>query len=166
MPENLSKDRFKRDFYYALRESDFESGYLSSADRYLEQSIEKEGQECFKWIYELYRDKYNDEYIITQLLGALSHVPSKVITPECVAIVTESLQRENSCAIIEKAVMIFENWEFTPGIPLLETVHLKNTNSDELWAAEWIDKYIKDVIYDLKEILRVSFINGKCMPNL
>jgi hypothetical protein len=142
MSEKPKKDVFKDRFYQLLRESDFESGCLSRADEYLEQCIEQEGPACFAWLYELYQDNYNNEYIITQLLGALARVPAKKGTTECILMVIESMQRE-SCAIVEKAVMVFENWEYTPAIPLLEHVHT---------GQDFIDNWVKDVVWDLKEL--------------
>jgi hypothetical protein len=133
---------FKTVFFEKIKDSDFDPGYFSAADEYLEMFIEKNGPICFKWIYELYREHYDDEEFIIGLLKTLTHILPEELSPECVNIAKESLKRESS-DIKESSVRAFENWEYTDAIPFLEEVQFNDS---------FLDDYLWTVIHDLKGI--------------
>jgi hypothetical protein len=133
---------FKMTLLRKVKSSDFESGYFSVADEYLEMVIENIGPICFRWIYELYQEKYEDEQFIEKLIGILCHVPADKITTECIKIVSDSINRK-SHGIKEMAVRAFENWEYTDAIPILENTHFDNY---------FLENYLQVVIQDLKEV--------------
>lgn len=147
MPDNLAvnninKEGFKRSLLYRLRRFNFERGFFSEADKYLEPLIKTSRPYCFNWIYELYRDNYHDELVINNLLKTLSHIPYGETAPLCIKIAEESIVRESS-EIKENAVAAFENWEYAGAIPLLEAVQFNNP---------FLDDYLKRVIEDLKKL--------------
>jgi hypothetical protein len=146
----FSEIKFKKDFFEKIKSSHFEYGFLSEADKYLEEAMENDELSCFKLIDWLYRDNYDDKEFIIGLLATLAHIPAKRITPECINIVQKSLESE-SIDIKERAVMAFENWEYTGAIPLLE-----KTRFDD----PFLENYLQGVIQDLKE-LRNGFVDQK-----
>jgi hypothetical protein len=138
---------FKMELLIQIKNSYFETGFLSLADKFLDESIKKHGNLCFKWAYELYQDNHTDEELVLGLLRILAHIPSNKITPECINIAKKSIMQESS-SIKESAIMAFENWEYTDAIPLLEKTHFNDS---------FLDGYLQGVIRDLKELKRHTF---------
>jgi hypothetical protein len=131
---------FKMAFLKQVKSSDFEYGELSSADRFLETFTENHEYPCFKWIYDLYCENSNDKEFIVGLLKTIAHMPSNKITSEYLAIAQKCLESE-SLDIKENAVRIFENWEYTDIIPILEKID---------FGDPFLDNYLQGVIQDLK----------------
>jgi hypothetical protein len=140
----IAEIEFKRNFIEKIKYSDFEYGMLSELDEYLETFIDNDDPCCFKWIYDLYCDNYNDQEFIIKLLRTLAHIPAQKINSksECIKIAQESIMRE-SLDIKENAVMAFENWEYTDAIPFLEKICFNDS---------FLDDYLQGVIQDLKEL--------------
>jgi hypothetical protein len=138
----FSEIEFKKNFSEKVKNSDFEYGFLSEADEYLEKAMKNNGSLCLELIYELYCDNYDDEKFIIGLLKTLAHIPWNKITDKCIRIVKESLGSK-SIDIKENAVMAFENWEYTDAIPLLENTRFNDS---------FLDDYLQGVIQDLKEL--------------
>jgi hypothetical protein len=138
----FSEIEFKKNFSEKVEISDFEPGCFSLADEFIKMSIENNGLICFSWIYEIYQEKQEDMPFIEKLLGVLCHVPAEKITDECVKIASDSIDRESN-SIKEMAVRVFENWEYTDAIPILEKTY---------FDAPFLNNYVKGVIQDLKEL--------------
>jgi hypothetical protein len=145
-----NKKDFKINFLSKVKRSYYESGYFSEADDYLIPFIIHNHPFYFDWIYELYRENYQDEYFVSNLLKILAHISYENITPICIKIAEESLMHESS-EIKESAVMAFENWEYTDAIPMLEIIHFND---------EFLDDYLRRVIEDLKEIKEEKEVNN------
>jgi hypothetical protein len=138
-----NKNKFKKAITELINSSEFEYGYFSEADEYLEMLMEMYQElPLLDWIYELYRENIENEGFIVKVLRVLSHIPPKKITRECIEIATQSLESK-SLEIKENAVRAFENWEYTDAIPILEKTHFNNS---------FLDDYIHVVIQDLKEL--------------
>jgi hypothetical protein len=138
-----NKNKFKKTIAELINSSEFEYGYFSEADEYLEMLMEIYHElPLLDWIYELYQENIENEEFIVKVLRVLSHIPSENITLKCIEIATHSLESE-SLEIKENAVRAFENWEYTDAIPVLEKTHFNNS---------FLDDYIHVVIQDLKEL--------------
>jgi hypothetical protein len=136
----ITESEFKKTLFEKIENDDFEYGVFSETDKYLEKVIGDTYSLCFKWIYDLYRENYDNEQFVVGLLRTLAHVPRQKITKEAVAVAGESLECA-SCDIKENAVMVFENWEYTDAIPLLEKVSFNDA---------FLDEYLQGVIDDLR----------------
>jgi hypothetical protein len=138
-----NKNKFKTTMSELIKTSEFEYGYFSAADEYLEMLMEMRQELPFlDWIYELFLENLENEGFIVKTLRVLAHIPSENITPKCIVIATQSLESE-SLEIKESAVRAFENWEYTEAIPMLEKTHFNNS---------FLDGYINVVIRNLKEL--------------
>jgi hypothetical protein len=138
-----NKNKFKATMTELIKTSEFEYGYFSEADEYLEMLMEMRQELPFlDWIHELYQENLGNKEFIVKVLRVLSHISSENITPKCIAIATQSLESE-SLEIKENAVRVFENWEYTEAIPLLEKTQFNNS---------FLDDYIHVVIQNLKEL--------------
>jgi hypothetical protein len=138
-----NKNKFKATMTELIKNSEFEYGYFSEADEYLEMLMKIRQELPFlDWIYELYQENFENEEFIVRVLRVLSHIPSENITPKCIAIATQSLESE-SLEMKENAVRVFENWEYIEAIPLLEKTQFNNS---------FLDDYVHVVIRNLKEL--------------
>jgi hypothetical protein len=142
----IGMEEFKKILFEKIECYDPDPGFLSPVDEYLEMFIGKDDLPYFNWIYDLYRENYDNEQFVVKLLLTLAHIPAQKIENKTVTIAKESLNRE-SCDIKESAVMAFENWEYVGAIPFLEKVRFNDS---------FLDNYLQMVIRDLKWLFEIQ----------
>jgi hypothetical protein len=136
------EQEFKTTFVEKIKSSDFEYGFLSNADEYLDMFREKYEYPYVEWIYDLYRENADDEAFIVGLLKILAHIPGNKIDSKFRYIVQECLENEY-VDIKEHAVRACENLEYTGAICFLEKIHFTDP---------FLEDYLQGVIQDLKEL--------------
>lgn len=138
----LAKSTFVSNFLLLLYESDFEFGYKSQADDYVEGAIDKYGTFAREWINEVFLQNIDNPSIITPLLRVISHFDYEQILPQGITIAAVALSHCD-VEVKECGVRCFENWESSENLPLLKNLEI---------SEEWLNDYVQGVIQDLENI--------------
>lgn len=137
--------KFAEEFLSILKRLDFEYGYVSEAERYLERQLEKGVRDLITSdVAELFYCNMHDERLAEYILYVVSSLPFEDMMPYCVELPKKALKSESEI-LKEGGIRCFEAWEKPEFLPLLENVEC---------GSGWLCEYLHSVIEGLKEIRR------------
>ena len=125
-----------------LRHEDYESGFRSEADFFISNSLSIGRTIIRDYLNQIFIDNFNDATLICHLLRSMSHIPYLDLYPAGITMATAALNHSNF-EVKENGIRCFENWEEPSVIKILENISL---------GEDWIERYKRKVIDDLKEI--------------
>lgn len=134
----------KRNLLDLLSADVFRVGFDSSSSIYFNKILEDNSDLAKKILLEIFYDQFDKEDIVYGILSILSILDYKKVIPEG-PIIAMALTSYNSDTIKESLVRVFENWCNKDSLRLLEKIKFDDP---------WLDKYLLDVINDIKEYSR------------
>jgi predicted component of type VI protein secretion system len=138
---NQFKSEFEERFLEALRESEFEYGFSSLADFFIQRRLDENEAVTREWLNDIFIRHFADVAISTSILRVIAHVDYDKIYPEGVTIALAALAHCN-VEVKECGVRAFENWEIPEHLPLLENLEFEEA---------WLNEYVQRVITEIKE---------------
>ena len=132
--------RFVSEFTQLLRDSEFEYGYSSAAERYVRERLRGIGPVAREWISRLFVDNFESSCIVSGILRVISHFSYNEVYPQGVTISTAALCHFDR-TVKEDAIRAIENWERPELLPLLRTIDVRD---------EWLRSYVEQVMRDLE----------------
>ncbi len=133
------RDEFMTRLGYFLKESDFEFGYSTPADRYVEEALRKYGTFAREWMNEMFIDAYSKPSAACGILRVIAHFEYKQIYPQGVTMAVAALRHKDPL-VRECGIRCFENWEEPSSLPVL-----RNLEIDEPWLREYWSNVIADL---------------------
>ncbi len=141
---SLAKDVFVSNFLRLIYQSDFEYGYITPADEYVENALKDYGTFAMDWISEIFHSNYSQHAVIVGLMKVLSHLDHNLVSSQGMIMATAALRHKN-LEVVECSIRCFENWEDPKNADILKSITFEQ---------EWLNKYSKDVIKDLESLVR------------
>jgi len=138
---NQFKSEFEERFLEALRESEFEYGFSSLADFFIQRRLDENEAVTREWLNDIFIRHFADVAISTGILRVIAHVDYDKIYPEGVTIALAALVHCN-VEVKECGVRAFENWEVPEHLPVLESLEFEEA---------WLNEYVQRVIKEIKE---------------
>jgi hypothetical protein len=134
--------RFRNEFSQLLRESEFEYGFSSPAEKYVSEELLKHGPLAREWINELFLEDFTEPHILGGVLRVISHFDYSELHPQGMTMCVAALSHADP-AIKEEAIRVIENWENADLIPLLRSLDVRDS-----WLVEYINQVIRDLEAD------------------
>lgn len=147
---DLDYDDYCEFVYSMIRRDEFELGYVNETIRFLEREVSKNKDYALKALQQILLKHSKEKEIWIAILQILSSLTYEESEPYSVYIAASCLAKKD-IEIKEMAVNLFEQWSNKEAIEFLE---------DMGTGVIWLDKYIKNVIEDIKmemEIYGVSY---------
>lgn len=133
------RERHERDFVALLRESDFEYGFESAADRYVQERFAENTSATLEWIGHLFVERFADSAITLGIVRVMAHMEYAEAKPHGVTIAI-SATRHPDAEVRECGVRAFENWGTRDSLELLRTLAF-----DEPWLQEYVEQVVEDL---------------------
>jgi len=134
---------FADEFLMILKRLDFEYGYVSEAERFLEQRLKTGSRDVItNEIAELFYSNIGKERLAEYILYVVSSFPYEDMGPVRVELPAKALTQESEI-LKEAGIRCFEAWENPEILPLLEKTECRSA---------WLREYLNSVIEGLKEI--------------
>lgn len=133
------KLEFEERFLEALKDSDFEYGFSSLADGFIQRRLTENEAVTREWLNDIFIRHFNDVAISMGILHVIAHVDYDRIYPEGVTIALAALTNRN-VEVKECGVRAFENWEIPEHVPVL-----KNVDFEEPWLKDYVERVITEI---------------------
>lgn len=141
---SLAKDVFVSNFLRLIYQSDFEYGYITPADEYVENALKDYGVFAMDWISEIFHFNYSQDTVIIGLMKVLSHLDHNLVSSQGMIMATAALRHKN-LEVVECGIRCFENWEDPKNAEILKSITFEQ---------QWLNRYSQDVIKDLESLTR------------
>lgn len=139
---SLAKEVFTNNFLSLIHKSDFEFGYSTPVDEYVDKALKDYGTFARDWISEIFLKYYSNVSVITGILRVISHINYNLMRPQGMLMATSVLRHEN-LEVVECGIRCFENWEDPEHKDILKSIHFEQ---------EWLNNYAQEVIKDLESL--------------
>lgn len=140
------RSTFSKKLIQLIREQDFEYGIDTPADELVRHAFHQNIEITKQWLNEIFIENYDNEVILLGILRVLSHFEYADITPQGPTVALAALANSNP-EVREGGIRAFENWGNLESLNILE-----NVQCDE----EWLNEYLQQVVYDLREELDIN----------
>ena len=135
-----------RHFISLLKEEDFEFGYSTRSEEFLNEQLKIKALATRNWLNEIFVKNFCDESVVIGILRIIGRFDPEVIFPQGQTIALASLSHSND-EIKELGIRAFEKWCSIESLEILKSLKVE---------ADWLKEYIQDVISDFKEQLCLS----------
>lgn len=125
---------------HLIRESDFEFGFNTPADRYVHEALVKYGVFAREWMNELFLKSFSKPSQVCGILRVIAHFEYLQMYPQGVTMAIAAL-RHKDAAVRECGIRCFENWEQPSNLVILRNLEIEEG---------WLREYLLDVIADLE----------------
>lgn len=136
------KNKFINQFKRLLDESDFEYGFSSPADKYIQESLKNFGPFAREWINEIFIQNLDNEYITSSILKVMMHLNYSDLEPQGITMLLAALNHK-SAAVREDVIRTFENWENPAYVSILKSLNCKEP---------WLQTMLSEVIEYLESL--------------
>jgi hypothetical protein len=131
-------------FLALLREGDFEYGFDSAADAFVEACLRENALVTMQWIGLLFFERFSEPSVLVGILGVLAHLDYAQALPHGVSMAAAATRHTNP-EVKEGGVRVLERWaQVAPGA--LEILSQLNFTG----AEDWLRDYVNAVIADLR----------------
>jgi len=128
-------------FLQLASETDFEYGYTSSLDLFLQERIRENHSITKEWLNAIFIDGFESVPIATATLRALAHLDYALVAPQGPTIALSALTHR-SPEVRECGIRAFESWGTLDCLRILKSVTRQEP---------WMQQYLEKVISDLEE---------------
>mgnify|MGYP006430458443 CR=1 FL=1 len=135
--------KITREFISLLRYEDFEFGYKTRSETFLEEQLQINELATRNWLNELFIKNYTDDTITIGILRIIGRFEPSIIFPQGQTIALAALTHKND-EIKELGIRAFEHWCSPESLEILKTMDIQ---------AQWLKEYRDDVIADFEEQL-------------
>ncbi len=122
-----------------ILESDFEFGYYSAVDKFIDQRLIENTSITKEWLNSIFVKNINNITITLGLLRAIAHIDYNLIMPEGQTMAMAALAHKNP-EVRECGIRVFENWNNFESLDIL-----RNCKCEEDWLSEYLKQVIKDI---------------------
>lgn len=136
------REEKSKKFLRILREEEFEYGYESEGERFVRKLFNINELATKSWLNDLFIDHFGEPNILIGILRVISRFEQFEISPVGETIALASLRHKN-IEVIECGIRVFENWESTDNLEILENLEVK-----ESWLKNYLNKVIEDIKSD------------------
>jgi hypothetical protein len=136
------KKQFTDSLLSLIKESDFEYGFNSALDIFLQNRLAENSLVTKEWLNFLFIEHFRNIEVVTGILRTIAHLDFTEITPQGPTIALAALQHP-SPEVRECGIRAFENWSTLDSLRIL-----KNLRPPE---EQWLQDYLTQVIADLEE---------------
>lgn len=137
-----AKEEFVNNFLQLLHNIEFEFGYKTPADDYVEDALDRYGPFAREWLNELFLQNLEDSQVLSAILRVIAHFDYSQMYPQGTTMAIAATRHDN-VEVQECGVRCFENWESPEAIVMLKS--LKFTES-------WLNDYLQNVIMDIESL--------------
>ncbi|MFC1573313.1 hypothetical protein ACFL6M_06910 [Candidatus Eisenbacteria bacterium] len=138
-------------FLGLVAECDFEYGFKSVVDTFLNERLAENGLATKEWLNDLFIRYWNDIAVVTGVLRAVAHLEYAEVCPQGPTMALASLSH-GSVEVRECGIRAFENWASLDSLHLLQQVHCPEP---------WLQEYVDRVVTELKEGLGIDVSAGE-----
>jgi hypothetical protein len=135
------KELFSERLLQLLYETDFEYGYKSEVDTFIQDKLRENASVTKDWLNSIYNKYYNDVKVVTGILRTIAHFEYNEISPQGPTMALAALAHKNA-EIRECGIRSFENWSTFESLVILKNIHC---------SEKWLQSYLSSVINDLEE---------------
>jgi hypothetical protein len=132
-------NQYTINFISIILEQDFEYGYESKADLFIENLMKKNNIITKTWLNDIFLDYFHIPKIIIGVLQVLSHIDYYDVIPQGPTIAVAALTHKNA-EVRETGVRCFENWAAEESLSVLQ-----NLRDSEDWLQDYINQVIEDL---------------------
>jgi len=137
-----AKEKFVNRFLQLLNAVEFEFGYKTPADDYIQDALNTYETFAREWLNELFLQNFECPRILSAILRVIAHFDYYQMYPQGITIAIAATKHAD-VEVQECGIRCFENWESPESIPILKSITLPEN---------WLNDYLQDVITDLEDI--------------
>jgi hypothetical protein len=132
--------RYEAEFLALLRTCEFEYGFDSLADAFVETRLRESTFVTMHWIGQLFFEHLDDPAVAIGILRVLAHLKYEQACPLGISIAITATRHKNH-EVQECGIRAFENWDTPDSLKVLEVL---------TFSEPWIQKYVDQVVEDLR----------------
>lgn len=133
------RNRYEAEFLALLRTCEFEYGFDSLADTFVETRLRENAFATMYWISLLFFEHLNDPAVAIGILRVLAHLKYEQAYPLGLSIAITATRHQNH-EVQECGIRAFENWGTADSLKVLERL---------TFSEPWIQEYVNQVVGDL-----------------
>jgi len=134
------RDRYEVEFLSLLRTCEFEYGFDSLADGFVETRLSENALVTMDWLNLLFIKHLDDPAVAIGILRVLAHLRYEQACPQGIAIAIAATRHQNH-EVQECGVRAFENWGTPDSLKVLESLS---------FSEAWLQEYVNQVVADLR----------------
>lgn len=134
-----SNQILKDNFITMLKEDNFEFGYSSKSEKFIEDRIKEQSTDTKSWLQQIFIENFGDVIVSTGILHIISHLDYDIVAPEGPIMAVAALSHKD-VQVRECGIRAFENWGDKESLEVL-----KNLRCEEKWLQKYVDQIIKDL---------------------
>lgn len=140
------RDRYEVEFLALLRTCEFEYGFDSLADAFVETRLRESTFVTMHWIGLLFFEHLDDPAVTIGILRVLAHLKYEQACPLGISIAIAATRLPNH-EVQECGIRAFENWGTPDSLEVLEGL---------TFSEAWLQEYVNQVVEDLRSQLVAS----------
>lgn len=133
------RDHYEAEFLALLRTCEFEYGFESLADTFVEARLRESTFVTMHWISLLFVEQLSDPAVAIGILRVLAHLKYEQAYPLGLVIAIAATRHQNH-EVQECGIRAFENWGTADSLKVLESL---------TFLEPWIQEYVNQVVDDL-----------------
>jgi hypothetical protein len=133
------RDHYETEFLALLRTCEFEYGFDSLADAFVETRLRESTFVTMHWLGLLFIEHLDDLAVATGILRVLAHLKYQQVSPQGILIAIAATRHPNH-EVQECGVRAFENWGTPDSLKVLEGLTFS-----EPWIQEYVDQVVEDL---------------------
>jgi hypothetical protein len=140
-------DRYEAEFLALLRTCEFEYGFDSLADAFVETRLKESTFVTMHWIGQLFFEHLDDPPVAIGILRVLAHLKYAQAYPMGISIAIAATRHKNH-EVQECGIRAFENWGTPDSLKVLEGL---------TFSEPWIQEYVDQVVEDLRSQIVTNY---------
>ena len=140
------RDRYEAEFLALLRTCEFEYGFDSLADAFVETRLRESAFVTMHWISQLFFERLDDPAVAIGILRVLAHLKYEQAFPVGISIAIAATRHPNH-EVQECGIRAFENWGTPDSLKVLKGL---------TFSEAWIQQYVNQVVEDLRSQIVTS----------
>ncbi|MBD3267528.1 hypothetical protein GF373_12745 [bacterium] len=134
--------KFEENFIQVIHKSNFEFGFHSQADEFVQQALKQYGVYARDWINDLFIRKFDDSFLLSSILRVIAHFDYNQMYPQGITMAIAATTHSD-IEVRECGIRCFESWEKPDNLRILRKL---------TFTEGWLNEYLQDVIRDLEKM--------------
>ncbi len=139
LAEGAPRAEFMKRLLQLLYESDFEFGFATPADEFVQKALHNYGPLAREWINRLYNANFGEPRVMCAILRIIAHFEYDEMYPQGMTMAAAALLHADS-SVRECAIRCFENWEDPSNLEILRNICVSDG-----WLRDYLDSVISDL---------------------
>lgn len=145
------REHFTTGLLSLIAESDFEYGFSSALDTFLQERLSENALATKEWLNSLFVQFFGDVAVATGVLRTAAHLEYDEIAPQGPTMALAALSHTD-VEVRECGIRAFENWATRESLNILKKVRCPE---------RWMQEYVTQVVNDLEQELGIDVAAGK-----